>query len=215
MKHDWKEVLTSLVEIPEMHSRFLNTISLMEYMGARKIIKSQMEGEVDEHLLAHIGEEIRHARVFKKMALKLSGGKLTSYQDCHLLAGQQGRSYIQSVDRSVAAALQQENSRENYLLSTLLIEERAALVYPFYAQRMIPLGFGSQISSVLKEEQYHLEQIRGYILQSGSLGLTQMETLYKMEQEAFEALMQAVAEEIQAGTQQKDLQGTQQEGLCL
>ena len=213
MEHDWKRVLTSLVEIPEMHSRFLNTISLMEYMGARKIIKSQMEDWVDEHLLAHISEEIRHARVFKKMALKLSEGKLTSYQDCHLLAGQQARSYIQSVDRSVAAALEQENTRENYLLSTLLIEQRAALVYPFYAQRMIPLGFGPQISNVLKEEQHHLEQIRGYILQSGSLDLTQMEVLYKMEQQAFEALMEAVAEKIhQAVTQQ---QGTQKEDLFL
>ncbi len=193
MEYSWKNVLTRLVSFPELHARFLNTISLMEYMGARKIIKSQLEKNVDSHILSHITEEIRHAQVFKKMALKLSGGKLVTYENCHLLAGEQGRNYIQSVDLSVAILLNHENSRENYLLSTLIIEERANQVYPFYAQLMKPLGFGSRISSVFQEEKHHLEQIRRQIMQSGQWDISRMENLRIMEREAFGALMKAVA----------------------
>ena len=196
MEYNWKDILTRLIDFSYLHARFLNTISLMEYMGARKIIKSQLERDIDSQVLAHITEEIRHAQIFKKMALKLSGGKLATYEDCHLLAGEQGRSYIQSVDRSVATALNHENSRGNYLLSTLIIEERANQIYPFYAQLMKPLGFGPQISNIFQEEKHHLEQIRGQIMQSGQLDSSQMEVLRIMEKEAFGAFMEAVVFQI-------------------
>ena len=196
MKTDWKNILTRLISFSQLHARFLNTISLMEYMGARKIIKSQKEGDIDSEVLAHINEEVRHARVFKKLALKLSGGKLTTYKDFHLLAGQQARNYIQSVDQSVASLLEQENPRKNYFLSTLLIEERASQVYPFYAKLLEPLGFGSFISNVFKEEQNHLEQVRTQIRQSGQLRPEQMSFLYKLENRAFEDFIEAVQVEI-------------------
>ena len=185
----WKSILTELVELPRLHARFLNTLSLMEYMGARKIMKSQLEKNIDTQVLAHMTEEIRHAQIFKKMALKLSGKRLVTYEDFHLLAGRQGRNYIQSVDRSVAEILNHENSRENYLLSTLIIEERANEIYPFYAHLMKPLGFGSQVSNVFQEEKNHLEQIRRQIMQSGQLDSSKMEFLYKVEEEAFGVFM--------------------------
>ena len=62
----WKQVLSELVKHNELHAKFLNTISLMEYMGARKIVKSQLEKNVDSEVLAHMTEEIRHAQIFKK-----------------------------------------------------------------------------------------------------------------------------------------------------
>ncbi len=186
---DWKSILTRLIKTPHLHARFLNTLSLMEYMGARKIMKSQLEENINTQVLAHMTEEIRHAQIFKKMALKLSGGRLVTYEDSHLLAGRQGRDYIQSVDQSVAEILNHENSRKNYLLSTLIIEERANQIYPFYAQLMKPLGFGSQVSNVFQEEKNHLEQIRSQILQSGPLDSSRMEFLCKMEEEAFGVFM--------------------------
>ena len=192
----WKNILIRLIDSPLLHARFLNTLSLMEYMGARKIIKSQLEENIDTQILAHMTEEIRHAQIFKKMALKLSEGRLVTYRDSHLLAGSQGRNYIQSVDQSVAEILNYENSRRNYLLSTLIIEERANQLYPFYAQLMKPLGFGSQISNVFQEEKNHLEQIRQQILQSGELDPLQMEFLCKIELRAFDAFMEAVKSQL-------------------
>ena len=195
----WKNILTRLVDSPPLHARFLNTLSLMEYMGARKIMKSQLEENIDAQVLAHMTEEIRHAQIFKKIALKLSGGRLVTYEDNHLLAGRQGRDYIQAVDRFVAEILNHENhesSRKNYLLSTLIIEERANRIYPFYARLVKPLGFGSRIANIFQEEKNHLEQIRKQIMQSGELDPLQMEFLCKIEKEAFRAFMKAVESQI-------------------
>lgn len=193
---DWKNVLSQLVTKTDKHARFLNTISLMEYMGARKIVKSQLEKNIDRDVLAHMTEEIRHAQVFKKMALKLSDGKLTTYADHFLLAGEAGRSYIQSVDQSVAAALNGEHSFYNYLLSTLLIEERANEVYPFYSQLLEPLGYSSQIKAILREEENHLQQIQQLLEKSPHLTSQKLDALRMIEQKSFDYLIQCIALEL-------------------
>ncbi len=192
---DWKQILIELVKEPQQHARFLNTISLMEYMGARKIMKSQKESVIDREVLAHMTEEIRHAQIFKKMALKLSEGHLKTYDDEYLLAGAAGRAYIQSVDQSVAAALNGEDSHYNYLLSTLLIEERANTVYPFYADLMEPLGFASYIKTILREEEHHLEQIQTELQKNEKLTSQKLAALRMIEQKAFNFLMISAYEE--------------------
>ena len=192
MRVDWRSILKRLVENKELHARFLNTISLMEYMGARKIVKSQLERNIDSEVLAHMTEEIRHAQIFKKMALKLSDGHLKTYSDEYLLAGPEGRAYIQSVDQSVAAALQGENSYLNYLLSTLLIEERANQVYPYYAELMEPLGFSGHLRTIMREEENHLDQIKEALLGSNKIMSQQLEALRMIEQQAFDFMMTSV-----------------------
>ena len=144
-------------------------------------------------VLAHMTEEIRHAQIFKKMALKLSDGALKTYDNEYLLAGDAGRSYIQSVDQSVAAALKGEKPYLNYLLSTLLIEERANEVYPFYCELMEPLGFAGPIRGILREEENHLEEIQNRLVGSDSLSSQKLDALRMIEQQAFEFLMDSVA----------------------
>ncbi len=193
MKAFWKDVLSELVKHNDLHGMFLNTISLMEYMGARKIVKSQLEKNVDAEVLAHMTEEIRHAQIFKKMALKLSNKKLKTYADEHLLAGGAGRAYIQSVDQSIAAALNGENSYFNYLLSTLLIEERANEIYPYYEKLLEPLGFGGYIRGILREEENHLEQIKNHLENSPQFSSQKLDALRMIEQRAFDFLIGEVA----------------------
>ncbi len=193
---NWKEILGRLVQRPRMHAKFLNTISLMEYMGARKIMKSQLEKDINREVLSHMTEEIRHAQIFKKMALKLSEGLLATYDDRHLLAGPAGRSYIQSVDQSISAALLGENPYLNYLLSTLLIEERANTVYPFYAELMEPLGFSSNLKAILREEENHLDQIQAELENNRKLSSQKLDALRMIEQKAFDFLMYSVDQEL-------------------
>lgn len=194
----WQATLSQLVKNSQCHGRFLNTLSLMEYMGARKIIKSQKEEAVSIEVLTHAAEEIRHAQVFKKLALKVSGGELTTYRDDQLLAGTQARNYIQTVDLAICEALKGENSYLNYLLSTLLIEERANQVYPYYAQLLAPLGLGRFVENILKEEEIHLEEIQKHLLSKSSLREPQLAALRMLEQQAFDDLIQGISMEMQA-----------------
>ncbi len=202
---DWKTVLTDLSQRPHDHARFLNSISLMEYMGARKIMKSQHEESISAEVLAHMAEEIRHAQVFKKMALKLSEGRLVTYDEEYLLAGNEARAYIQTVDQGVAGVLKKQDSYFNYLLSTLLIEERANKVYPFYAQLLEPYGFATHIQKILREEEHHLKEIEDSLKERQGLSSQQMEHLRELESKAFMALIEAVCQHLQC---QREFQPT-------
>ena len=60
-----------IAEVPALHARFLNTVAMLEYIGARKIMKSQRADMFDMELLSHVSEETRHAWLVKRMAIKL------------------------------------------------------------------------------------------------------------------------------------------------
>lgn len=139
-----------------LHAQLLNTFSLLEYIGTRKIIKSQVDRDLTEEMLAHIAEEIRHAQVLKLLALKLSDRQLTSYNDDHLLCGAEGKAYIQTIDRAAEKALPQKDVWMNYLLTTLLIEERASAVYPIYNSFLSQLGFPNKLIGIIRDEDKHL-----------------------------------------------------------
>jgi rubrerythrin len=154
----FEKTLPLLEQNNHLHARFLNTISLLEYMGARKILKSQKEEKMCSQVLAHAAEEIRHAQSFKKLALKMSAGKLTSYSDDQLLCGKEAREYFQSLDQVVHEELG-EDSYSNYLYTTLLIEERANQVYPIYETVLARAGFPGVLKAIVREEDGHLKEI--------------------------------------------------------
>jgi len=143
---------------PALHARFLNTLSLLEYMGARKILKSQREEKISAQVLAHAAEEIRHAQTFKKLALKMSSGNLSSYSEDHLLCGKEAKEYFQTLDKAVHDEIG-EDAFANYLYTTLLIEERANQVYPVYEPVLARAGFPGVLAGIVKEEDAHLREI--------------------------------------------------------
>ena len=189
---NWKSILAELVTVPSLHGRFLNTLSLMEYIGSRKIVKSQQESDIDAEVLSHIAEEVRHAQMFKKAALKVSYGQLESYSDEHLLAGDQGRAYLQVVDRGVEQVLGEGRLQDNYWLSTLLIEERANDVYPYYEELLRPLGMGGFLKTILREEENHLKEVRDHLLGKNLLTSEEMTQLQKLEEQAFLNIIGAI-----------------------
>jgi hypothetical protein len=182
--------LQRLAGRPEVHARFVNTLSLLEYIGARKILKSQKESRITAELLAHAAEEIRHAQALKRVALKLSDGRLEGYSQDELLAGSEARAYIQDVDHT--PLLEGEPSRDaftSYLYATLLIEERANRIYPLYEPILAEAGHPGVLKGILKEEVAHLCDIRREIEASGGPGL---EPLRAREEKAFNSWWSAV-----------------------
>ena len=68
--------LETLFINPKLHAKFLNTLSFLEYTGARKIVKSQDAEDIDMEKLSHMAEEIRHALMFKRFSNKVSPNQL-------------------------------------------------------------------------------------------------------------------------------------------
>ncbi len=191
------QTLRALAADPARHAKFVNTLSLMEYIGARKILKSQPAAGISAELLAHVSEEIRHAHALKKLALRLDP-LLTGYEPNQLLAGKSASGYMQAIDRQAEADLKSmsngngENERLawiNYLYTTLLVEERAGSFYPEYASLLAELfpaaGHAAVIHGIIREEESHLRQVVDHLLQDDPDGRARLERLRPVEAKAF------------------------------
>jgi hypothetical protein len=201
--NSFEKFANQLLENPEIHARFVNTLSMLEYMGARKILKSQPEPGITAQILAHAAEEIRHAQGFKKIALKMSAGKLNSYADEHLYCGPEARRYFQSLDHGAAEIMNSPRYKDakgdtlwkNYLITTLLIEERANSVYPVYETTLSRAGFPGVLSGIVREEILHLEEMQDH-LKDQDISADHLKQLKQLEESAFSEFLNALIDSI-------------------
>jgi hypothetical protein len=191
----WQTTLANLVDYPEFHARFLNTLSLLEYIGARKIMKSQEETRITPITLAHMSEEIRHAQIIKKMAMKVGGAAVSTYGEPSLVAGEEGRAYIQAIDHKAQEVLKQKDSFANYLLTTLVVEERAQELYPLYDALLAPRGLSGPLKAIFREEEEHLSQVTD-LLKSQNCSEEMIEVVRQEERLYFSRFFEAVEKEL-------------------
>lgn len=193
----WKNVLQELVHKPHLHAQFLNTLSLLEFIGARKIMKSQEEARITPTVLAHATEEIRHAQIIKKLAIKVGGASVMSYAEDSLMCGDAAREYIHGIDYKAQEVLGEKDSWRNYLLTTLIVEERAQELYPFYDQQLSQVGLGGPLQTIVREEVGHLEDVIEKLQVAGKVSTAMMDEVRSYEKLLFERFFEQVAEEIQ------------------
>jgi hypothetical protein len=74
-----ESLVDKIVADQVLHARWLNTFSYLEYVGFRKIVKSQKAEALTAAILGHACEEGRHALGLKKLALRLGGAEFDSY----------------------------------------------------------------------------------------------------------------------------------------
>jgi hypothetical protein len=164
-----RDFLPSVIAVPRLHARLVNTLSRMEYIGVRKMLKARHADLLDEAGLQHIIEEASHALRLKRAAIKLNGGRqlgVQNYSEADTLAGPSGEEYMQGVDRACEALLAPveldgpERSEANYLLSTAAIEIRADAFYPVYEECLQEAEAGFSVNAILKDELRHLQEMQ-------------------------------------------------------
>ena len=64
------KILEKVTSEKALHSRWLNTLSYLEYIGTRKILKSLPAHIFGKVFLEHVNEEARHSLFFKNLAQK-------------------------------------------------------------------------------------------------------------------------------------------------
>ena len=191
---EWQTTLAQLVHYPDFHGRFLNTLSLLEYIGARKIVKSQDETRMTPTVLAHVVEELRHAQMLKKMAMRVGGPSLRSYADDTLVCGREGRAYMQAIDHTAQALLGAPAPWANYLLTTLIVEERAQVLYPVYDALLMPLDLGGPLAAIVREEEGHLSQVSELLISEPQCTAAIIAGVRLEEQRHFAVFFEAVAQ---------------------
>jgi hypothetical protein len=149
--------LARVCAVPELHCRFLNTLSLLEHIGARKIMATQTAGgTLCGVTLRHIAEEARHAWFFKHQA-EAAAGHALSYDAASIMAGSQARAYMARLDGYIARTA---HGARAYLYMSLVIELRAVWFYRIYQEVLAASGKTIKLGGLLAEEDRHLEEMR-------------------------------------------------------
>lgn len=159
------ELIKQIVGNAELHAKWLNTLSMMENCGARKIAGSEHSHNVDLIVLKHAAEEARHAYYLKSQIRKIAYNGCTTYEPESILAPIQSFQYLPQLDITINRFLkelgyQSENLKyASYLLVTYAIEERADELYPIYERALKESKSNISVRMIIAEEKGHLEEM--------------------------------------------------------
>jgi hypothetical protein len=162
-----QEIFQNIIADKNLHAKFLNTLSLMENTGARKISASEHKTKVSYLILKHACEEARHAFYLKKQISKVANlEKYPTYENQFLIAPFASYTYLQLLDIQVCRYLKKTLNLSGeglkyaaYLLVTYAIEVRADELYPIYQEALDNAKSKVNIRSIIVEEEGHLEEM--------------------------------------------------------
>lgn len=199
-----REILKKITADKNLEARWLNTLSLLEFIGARKICRSVCENHPQSFVLEHFADESRHAHAFKKMhdnlVSTINQDRFSS--DNSYLCHDQAVSYFQMLDQLVNEKIQEAKLEKaqfiNYLLVTHLIEKRAMLVYPLYSHLTQYSDIKNQLDQIIQEEASHRsfvkEQIQKALKQQNQIGF--IEICESIEEQLFFSFEQSLKKEL-------------------
>lgn len=166
-----QNIIIRVVEKPALHAKWLNTLSMLENAGARKIKQCEHPVFVKEEILKHAAEEARHAWYLKKQLHKVGGGCPT-YEADYILAPVISSRYLHRIDARVCRFLKKEYGFAGhdlkyaaYLLVTYAIEVRADELYPVYQEVLKQRKSSISVHNIIAEEQNHLASMEKQLQQ--------------------------------------------------
>lgn len=145
--------LDAIVRDPSAHARFMNMLSMLEHMGSRKIMLSQMNRTLTEETLSHLSEEARHAYFFKRHAERIGGAKLDGFTDENAMCRIPAAMYFGRLDAGISKEVGDEAA---YQWVSLIIELRACWLYEIYQDVLESSGVALSLKALLAEEDQHL-----------------------------------------------------------
>lgn len=199
-------LLARIVPIPALHARLLNTLSRLEYVGVRKMLKARRAESLDLEGLQHILEEAVHAVRLKKFAVALANERspVTSYTNAHTLAGDAAEAYFQTVDRGTSELLPECDPEIGYRLTSAAIEIRARSFYPAYQAVLARADSRVSVASILQDEDEHLEQIAAALPRHLPEWRGLLTQLMALEERAFAVLLDALEHAVEEWHPQRE-----------
>ncbi|WP_462265841.1 hypothetical protein [Mucilaginibacter sp.] len=198
-----QSILTAIVTDNRLHARWLNTLSLMENTGARKISACEDPLTVTYIILKHAAEEHRHAFYLKKQLEKLDTTDCPTYAPEYLVASANSKQYLNQLDVEVCRYLKNELGLQGkelrfgaYLLVTYAIEVRADELYPIYQDVLTASGSKVNVKSIILEEEGHLEEMLNQLQHFSPDWKRHADKAVEIETRLFDKWLQALAAEV-------------------
>lgn len=162
-----KNITQKIVGSDDAHAKWLNSLSMMENTGARKISKYEDPVHTNIIVLKHAAEEARHAYYLKKQISKLGIDVCPDYSYSYLLAPTESHHYLNMLDVEACRYLKSKLNLQGrelkhgaYLLVTYSIEVRADMLYGIYQEALTSHGSKVNVKSIIAEEEGHLEEMQ-------------------------------------------------------
>jgi hypothetical protein len=198
-----QQLLPLIINDNVLHAKWLNTLSLMENTGARKISASEDPLTVTYIILKHAAEEHRHAFYLKKQIEKTGVIDLPTYAADYLIAPAYSKYYLNQLDIKVSRYLKTELNLAGkelrfaaYLLVTYAIEVRADELYPIYQDALDNAGSKVNVKSIILEEEGHLEEMINQLKQFSPVWEHHAAKAVELESRLFIDWQHALAEEL-------------------
>ncbi|HLH12070.1 MAG TPA: hypothetical protein VKV77_09360 [Methylovirgula sp.] len=193
-------VIAVVVKDDHLHARWLNTFSFLEYVGFRKIVKSQRAEVLNRTLLMHALEEGRHALLLKKLAVKLGGKEFDFYRPQTMLCFEAAKRYFQDLDHGCDAKFAHlddaTRSKLVYLYVTWLIERRALDFYGRYKDLLGASDVAPRLNALLAEEVGHLRAVEAGIAAGDPDHAERSAEFEALESDLYNRFIDALAEEV-------------------
>ncbi len=160
------KIIEQLIADDKLHCHWINTLSLMENIGAQKIIKNEHPLAVSESMLKHAAEETRHAYYLKRQIKKIIPDACPSFAAEYLVSPRTSFQYLNLLDTRISRLLTSELNIEGrklselaYVLVTYAIEVRADEVYGIYEDLLRSRKSPVSVRGILAEEEQHLAEM--------------------------------------------------------
>ena len=192
------KILETVTTDKKLHFRFLNTLSYLEYLGTRKMLKSLPSPILNKVILDHINEESRHSLFLKTIAEKLAGTSL-GFKEHELIANSTASQYFQEVDH-YSLKFSFSNPVLNYLYTTYAIEQRALLFYSLYNDILKKKAFQFSMKSILNDEANHLDCVLKKVQKMDVFWERNLEEISQFEHQKYFSLLINIEKEISANS---------------
>lgn len=195
----FRSLVRKIVADDGLHARWLNSLSMMENTGARKI--SHYEDPVHTNVieLQHAAEEARHAYYLKKQISKIKNSSCPDFSFRYLLAPVESHQYLNHLDVCACRYLKDKlgyTGRElkigAYLLVTYSIEVRADMLYGIYQDELTRAGSKVNVKSIIAEEEGHLAEMQRMLTAWLPEWKTHAEEMCRTERRLFSVWIDAI-----------------------
>ena len=183
-------LIAGVTRVQDRHARFLNTLSMLEHMGSRRIMLTRGAGNLDQTTLKHMADESRHAFFFKRQADRFAGRSL-GYVDADMIAPASARMYFRRLEARIARDMRgdADPSLVTYLYMSLIVELRAIWAFAVYQARLDQAGVRLSLKSLLAEEQGHFAAMEEGLERIGAASPDRMRRFLDVERALFARLL--------------------------
>lgn len=191
-----RDYLDRTIADKKRHALFMNMLSMLEHMGSRKIMLSQMNRVLTEDSLKHLAEEARHAYYFKRQAERANGGAMDGYFNDNMTSRIPALMYFGRMDAGISKKVGDDAA---YGWVSLIIELRACWLYHIYQGALDASDYQMSLKSLIAEEDLHLAEM--FEMCGDNVELLQELSAY--ETSLFETLWEALEAEEAEGVYKK------------